>query len=124
MLLVYVDTFYNTPLATHYPQTTMKKLMFILSAALFPALAWSEVELYGTVKSGISVSRTQTGDGPKHTRTTVNDLGSHIGIRGSHRIGGQSSEREYASANQPAAKPLSMRERARRKKENGFLIPD
>ncbi|KPN72035.1 hypothetical protein [Neisseria sp. 83E34] len=102
----------------------MKNLMFILSAALFPAFAWSEVKLYGTVKSGISVSRIQTSGNPKHTRTTINDLGSHICIRGSHRIGGQSSEWEQASENEHAKKPLSMRERTRQKKEAGFLKPD
>ena len=39
----------------------MKKTLLVLSAAL-PALALADVQLYGTIRSGVSVSQTKIGN--------------------------------------------------------------
>lgn len=65
------------------------KTFYILAAAL-SALSFSataEVRLYGELKSGVEAARVKSG-GVSATRSGVNDFGSHIGLRGSHPIGG------------------------------------
>lgn len=65
------------------------KTLYILSAALLalPAFAAAEVRLYGELKSGVEAVRIKSG-GRSATGSGVHDAGSHIGLRGSHPIGG------------------------------------
>ncbi len=65
-----------------------KRLTLILLA--LPAFASADVRLYGDLKSGVETSQTRFG-GKTSSYTGVSDLGSHIGMRGSHPIGGGSS---------------------------------
>lgn len=95
----------------------MKSLLLLLAA--LPALAAAEVRLYGTIKSGITAAQTKTPDG-RYTRTSVDDLGSHIGLRGSHAIGGGTRAVWDFSSDDTDSRPESMRERFRRKKAEGF----
>ena len=64
-------------------------LKLLLTAALFTATlaAHADVQLYGSIKSGIETSQTRFG-GQTYSRTAVADQGSHIGLRSSHPIGG------------------------------------
>ena len=64
-------------------------LKLLLTAALSTAAlaAHADVQLYGSIKSGIETSQTRFG-GQSYSRTAVADQGSHIGLRGSHPIGG------------------------------------
>ena len=64
-------------------------LKLLLTAVLSTAAlaAHADVQLYGSIKSGIETSQTRFG-GQTYSRTAVADQGSHIGLRGSHPIGG------------------------------------
>ena len=65
-----------------------KSKILLLSLSLVPTLTAAEVQIYGTIKSGIEASQTQFGNGRKISTSGVSDLGSKIGMRGSHPIGG------------------------------------
>lgn len=60
-------------------------LKLLLTAALSTAAlaAHADVQLYGSIKSGIETSQTRF-SGQTYSRTAVADQGSHIGLRGSH----------------------------------------
>lgn len=93
----------------------MKKSLLLLPLLSLPTFSLAEVRLYGTVKSGIEASRTQTGNDVRRSQTAVRDYGSHIGISGSFPLSGATQNNTDADA------PLnngSMRERLRRSKEN------
>ncbi|STZ76804.1 porin [Bergeriella denitrificans] len=64
----------------------MKRTLWLLAAACAaPALA--DVQFYGTLKSGVETAQTRFG-GRSASHSGVSDFGSHIGLRGSHPIGG------------------------------------
>jgi len=58
-------------------------LKLLLTAALSTAAlaAHADVQLYGSIKSGIETSQTRFG-GQTRSSTAVADQGSHIGLRG------------------------------------------
>ena len=99
----------------------MKKSLLVLSAAL-PALALADVQLYGTIRSGVSVSQTKIGN-ERFTTTSVDDLGSHIGLRGSHPIGGSNQVTWQFSEDVPVGQAdTSMRGYFRNKKNSSTPI--
>ena len=63
----------------------MKKIL-ILSLLALPALAAAEVHFYGDLKAGVEASNTQYGS-HKISNNGVSDMGSYVGMRGSHPIG-------------------------------------
>lgn len=97
----------------------MNKAIFLILSAVLPALAAAEVTLYGNIRSGVSVSQTKIG-GERHTRSSVDDLGSYIGLRGSHPIGGGNKAVWQYQQDVPAGRGGgSMREYFREKKNGG-----
>ena len=63
----------------------MKKIL-ILSLLALPALATAEVHFYGDLKAGVEASNTQYGS-HRISNNGVSDMGSYVGMRGSHPIG-------------------------------------
>ena len=57
----------------------MKKSLLLLPLLALPTFTLAEVQLYGTVKSGIETSRTKIGD-TRYSQTAVRDYDSHLGI--------------------------------------------
>lgn len=96
----------------------MSKRIFLF-IALLPALASAEVQLYGTFKSGMEAVRTKHSDEARGSRAAIRDFGSHIGMRGSHQIGGSGSG-SWDKPQQPAHSP-TLGERLRQKKTEGFF---
>ena len=97
----------------------MKKSLLLLSLLTLPTLSLAEVQLYGTVKSGIETSRTKIGD-TRYSQTAVRDYDSHLGIRGSVPLGG-STAAVYQFDTSGSDSGSSMRDRLRRKKESGTM---
>lgn len=64
----------------------MKKIL-ILSLLALPALATAEVHFYGDLKAGVEASSTKYGS-HRISNNGVSDMGSYVGMRGSHPIGG------------------------------------
>lgn len=96
----------------------MNKPIFLLIAAL-PALAAADVQLYGTLKSGIEVSQTKRPGQERQSLSRISDHGSHIGMRGSHRIGGASSKWDGSAETERPAPTLG--ERLKQRKEEGLF---
>ena len=96
----------------------MNKSLLLLPLLGLPALCLAEVQLYGTVKSGVEISRTKTGNDTYRSQTAVRDHGSYIGMSGSFPLGSAASTGAEAPADSG-----SMRDRLRRKKENGPMLP-
>lgn len=95
----------------------MNKTALILLAAL-PAFALADVNLYGNIRSGITVSQTTFG-GQRSSSTSVDDLDSYIGMRGSHPIGGGSNVIWQWQEDVPAGgRSDSLREHFRNRKAN------
>ncbi|KLT72832.1 hypothetical protein PL75_05915 [Neisseria arctica] len=92
----------------------MKKTAFVVTA-LLPALALADINLYGTIRSGLSVSQTQIGN-THFNRSSVDDLGSYIGIRGNHPIGSSNMIWQFEQ-NTPIGQNGSLREHFRNRKE-------
>lgn len=101
----------------------MKKTAFVVTA-LLPALALADVNLYGTIRSGLSVSQTQASN-THFSRSSVDDLGSYIGIRGSHPLGDSNMIWQFEQST-PAGQSNSLREHFRNRKErngdNGWFV--
>ncbi|MDO5638697.1 MAG: hypothetical protein Q4G28_02410 [Neisseria sp.] len=94
----------------------MNKTVFALFA-LLPALALADVNLYGNIRSGITVSQTKIG-GQSVSGSSVDDLGSYIGMRGSHPISGGSNLIWQYQEDVPVGRSDSLREHFRQRKEN------
>ena len=90
-------------------------LKLLLTAALFTATlaAHADVQLYGSIKSGIETSQTRFG-GQTYSRTAVADQGSHIGLRSSHPIGGGTNFIWEVEQDTPVGKSGSIRRRLAR----------
>ena len=99
-----------------YTKTAMNKTALLL-LALCPALALADVNLYGNIRSGITVSQTEIG-GRKTSGASVDDLGSYIGIRGAHPIGGGNNVIWQFQEDVPVGRRSdSLREHFRQRKE-------
>ena len=94
-------------------------LKLLLAAALSPAAlaAHADVQLYGSIKSGIETSQTRFG-GQTHSSTAIADQGSHIGLRGSHPIGGGTNFIWEVEQDTPVGKSGSIRQDWRERREN------
>ena len=97
----------------------MKKSLLLLSLLALPTFTLAEVQLYGTVKSGIETSRTKIGD-TRYSQTAVRDYDSQLGMRGSVPLGG-STAAVYQFDTSSSDTGSSMRDRLRRKKESGAM---
>lgn len=97
----------------------IKTLITLLVFA--PMTASADVQLYGNIRSGVAVSQTKTHGSSHVTRTAVEDLGSYVGFRGSHAIGGGSKVIWQFEQDTPAGSSGSMREYFKRKKENSTI---
>ena len=64
----------------------MYKILCGLTWLLLPLYAQAQVELYGEIKAGVSVVNTQSAQS-RMNRSTTDDYGSHIGMRGSESLG-------------------------------------
>lgn len=95
------------------------RIILAALAVSVPAAVSAEVHLYGNIRSGVAVAQTKA-HGSRHiTRTAVEDLGSYIGLRGSHPIGNGSNMIWQFEQDTPVGGSGSMREYFKRKKENG-----
>ena len=99
-------------------------LKLLLTAALSTAAlstaalaAHADVQLYGSIKSGIETSQTRFG-GQTYSQTAVADQGSHIGLRGSHPIGGGTNFIWEVEQDTPVGKSGSIRQDWRERREN------
>ncbi|OSI33862.1 porin [Neisseria dumasiana] len=97
----------------------IKTLITLLVFA--PMAASADIQLYGNIRSGVSVSQTKIATGGNNTRTAVEDLGSYVGFRGSHAIGGGSKVIWQFEQDTPVGSSGSMREYFKRKKENSTI---
>lgn len=97
----------------------IKTLITLLVFA--PMVASADIQLYGNIRSGVSVSQTKIATGDNNTRTAVEDLGSYIGLRGSHPIGNGSKMIWQFEQDTPVGSSGSMREYFKRKKENSTI---
>ncbi len=93
----------------------MKKSLLLLPLLALPTFTLAEVQLYGTVKSGIETSRTKIGD-TRYSQTAVRDYDSHLGIRGSFPLGSST-----AAVYQFDTSSSDSGDRLRRKKESGAM---
>lgn len=94
-------------------------LKLLLTAALSTAAfaAHADVQLYGSIKSGIETSQTRFG-GQTHSSTAIADQGSHIGLRGSHPIGGGTNFIWEVEQDTPVGKSDSIRQDWRERREH------
>ena len=91
----------------------MKKSLLLLPLLALPTFTLAEVQLYGTVKSGIETSRT------RYSQTAVRDYDSHLGMRGSIPLGGSTAAvYQFDTSGSDSG---SLRDRLRRKKESGAM---
>ncbi len=96
----------------------MKKSLLLLPLLALPTFTLAEVQLYGTVKSGIETSRTKIGD-TRYSQTAVRDYDSHLGVRGSVPLGGSTAAiYQFDTSSSDSG---SLRDRLRRKKESGAM---
>ncbi|UOO81640.1 porin [Uruburuella testudinis] len=97
----------------------------LLLLAVFPALALADVNLYGNIRSGLTVSQTEIG-GRKTSNASVDDLGSYIGLRGTHPIGGSSNVIWQFQDDVPVGRSDSLRQHFRQRKnssaESGWYV--
>ena len=96
------------------------RIILAALAVSAPAAVSAEVYLYGNIRSGVAVAQTKVYGG-SDTRTAVEDLGSYIGLRGSHPIGNGSSMIWQFEQDTPAGGSGSMRGYFKRKKENSTV---
>ena len=96
------------------------RIILAALAVSAPAAVSAEVHLYGNIRSGVAVVQTKVYGGGSDTRTAVEDLGSYIGLRGSHPIGNGSNMIWQFEQDTPVGGSGSMREYFKRKKENGM----
>ncbi|MBY0345583.1 MAG: porin, partial [Neisseriaceae bacterium] len=67
----------------------MKKTLISLAIAGLPLVAMADVTLYGNVKMGVETSMVKgTETQAELNRTTIDDLGSYIGFKGTEELGG------------------------------------
>ena len=94
-------------------------LKLLLTAALSTAAlaAHADVQLYGSIKSGIETSQTRF-SGQTRSSTAVADQGSHIGLRGSHPIGGGTNFSWEVEQYTPVGKSGSIRQDWRERRDN------
>ena len=94
-------------------------LKLLLTAALSTAAlaAHADVQLYGSIKSGIETSQTRFG-GQTYSRTAIADQGSHIGLRGLHPIGGGTNFIWEVEQDTPVGKSGSIRQDWRERRDN------
>ena len=94
-------------------------LKLLLTAALSTAAlaAHADVQLYGSIKSGIETSQTRFGSQTRSS-TAVADQGSHIGLRGSHPIGGVTNFIWEVELDTPVGKSGSIRQDWRERRDN------
>lgn len=94
-------------------------LKLLLTAALSTAAlaAHADVQLYGSIKSGIETSQTRFG-GQTHSSIAIADQGSHIGLRGSHPIGGGTNFIWEVEQDTPVGKSGSIRQDWRERRDN------
>ena len=94
-------------------------LKLLLSAALSTAAlaAHADVQLYGSIKSGIETSQTRF-RGQTRSNTAVADQGSHIGLCGSHPIGGGTNFIWEVEQDTPVGKSGSIRQDWRERRDN------
>ena len=94
-------------------------LKLLLTAALSTVAlaAHADVQLYGSIKSGIETSQTRFG-GQTHSSTAIADQGSHIGLRGSHPIGGGTNFIWEVEQDTPVGKSDSIRQDWRERRDN------
>lgn len=96
------------------------KILFAL-IALAPIAVSADIRLYGNIRSGVAVSQTKAHGGNDVTLTAVEDLGSYIGLRGSHPIGNGSKMIWQFEQNAPVGSSGSMREYFKRKKDGSTI---
>lgn len=65
----------------------MKKSLIALTLAALPVAAMADVNLYGTIKAGVEVSRVKNQGVKTKTATQIADFGSKIGFRGQEDFG-------------------------------------
>ena len=94
-------------------------LKLLLTAALSTAAlaAHADVQLYGSIKRGIQTSQPRFG-GQTRSSTAVADQGSHIGLRGSHPIGGGTNFIWEVEQDTPVGKSGSIRQDWRERREH------
>lgn len=94
-------------------------LKLLLTATLSTAAlaAHADVQLYGSIKSGIETSQTRFG-GQTRSSTVIADQGSHIGLRGSHPIGGGTNFIWEVEQDTPVGKSGSIRQDWRERRDN------
>lgn len=97
----------------------IKTLITLLVFA--PMVASADIQLYGNIRSGVAVSQTKTHGSSHITRTAVEDLGSYVGFRGSHAIGGGSKVIWQFEQDTPVGSSGSMREYFKHKKDNSTI---
>lgn len=95
----------------------MNKRLTLTLLAL-PAFALADVRIYGDLKSGVETSQTKFG-GKASSYTGVSDLDSHVGIRGSHPIGGGSSVIWQMEQDAPLGRGKNDWQSDRRRKRDG-----
>ena len=80
-------------------------LKLLLTAALSTAVlaAHADVQLYGSIKSGIETSQTRFG-GQTYSRTAVADQGSHIRLAAERILFGKSNKTHRSAKAAPSAK--------------------
>ena len=94
-------------------------LKLLLTGTLSTAAlaAHADVQLYGSIKSGIETSQTRFG-GQTRSSTAIADQGSHIGLRGSHPIGGGTNFIWEVEQDTPVGKSGSIRQDWRERRDN------
>lgn len=96
-----------------------------LFLALLPALSLADVNIYGNLKSGITTSHI-TLSNRNINQTSVDDVGSYVGISGSHSISNSSESHLIwqMEENTPVShRGPTLHDYFRSKKENGILLP-
>lgn len=97
------------------------KTTALFLAALLPGLALAETTLYGEINSSFNASRSQSNAFDGHRRNGITDNGSHIGLRGSHSLGGGNRliwQTEQSASNGYSG---STRNYMRQRKENSVF---
>ncbi len=102
----------------------MRVLPALLCLAVsLPAAA--EVELYGQLSGGLSISQSQTAN-LRSGQSQVEDFSSYIGLLGRLPLDGsrQTALIWQLEQDTPVSDGGSLREQFRRRKESGSLLPD
>lgn len=93
------------------------KLLLTVALSTAALAAHADVQLYGSIKSGIETSQTRFG-GQTRSSTAIADQGSHIGLRGSHPIGGGTNFIWEVEQDTPVGKSDSIRQDWRERRDN------